>query len=123
MNIQSFYINAGKWACLSLCYLEMAGIADDNKTKYLIDAINKKYIEEDFYVAKPIKFLNMSGLKAKDIMKKQYVPSEEKQIVEWQYKGLSHFVIMQNDKIIYNSLDDSFVIKNGKPIWTRTIIK
>lgn len=121
--LQDFFTNAGKWSCLACCYLEMAGIDDDHKFEYLRKGIENEYLDDDFYVAKPIEFLRMAGLRAKDIYKEKYELSNEKQITEYTWKGLSHFVITQSGKIVYNTLAHSNCVELGKPEWVRVIVK
>lgn len=123
-NIQTILELAGRYACLALCYLEMAGIEDEYKFDFLLKALDKGYVEDDFYVVKPVELLRLGGLRAKDVYKEDYKPSEEKQITEYQWKGLpgSHFVITQNDKVIYNTLDKSLIVENGRPVSVRKII-
>ena len=123
-KIQTIFELAGKYACLALCYLEIAGIDDEHKFDYLLKGLEKGYLDDDFYVSKPVEFLRMAGLKATDIYKSDYTESEEKLVTEYQWKGLpgSHFVITQNGRIVYNSLDKSFIVENGNPVSVRRIV-
>ncbi|WP_443741605.1 hypothetical protein [Treponema berlinense] len=39
----------------------------------------------------------------------------------FEYKGHAHWVVVENGKIVFNSLENSVCVKNGKPVSMRII--
>lgn len=97
----------------------------------LLNAWNYKYLEDDAYVAFPIKYVNyvLGITNVIDVTKVQITSLSELPKGEWivEYKKLptdkeSHFVIATSKKITFDPSGNSNTVKVGKPVSYRKFI-
>jgi hypothetical protein len=102
--------------CLVWLYSENTELT--NMMKDIIKGIEKKYIDyPDCYVREPAKFVNMLlGFPRFRDVEKVYSepPKSVTTIVEWVNGEQSHFVVMQEGKVIFDPSGDSKTVRNGK---------
>lgn len=94
-------------------------------TKAVLDYWLMGYIDDDGYVSKPVECMNIHKAYSvyKDVKHVPYVPSPKEQIVCWEYNGGTHFVIMKDDKVIFDPAGDSNTVKYGKIKNARLFVK
>lgn len=113
-------------ACYAACISYMNGNDDPIAiTRNILNGVEKGYIDNDGYVSKPHLFANMCMGKEHfytDVIKKPYKPEVFDQIVMFEYGEKTHFVVMRNDKIVFDPWPDSNTVKNGKPVSVREFI-
>lgn len=89
-----------------------------NMMKNIIKGIEKKYIDyPDCYVRHPARFVNMlMGFNRFKDVEKVYSepPKNASVIVEWVNGEQSHFVVMQDGKVVFDPSGDSKTVRNGK---------
>ena len=117
----------GKYACLAFCYIFCAGIDSDNELEYIKivnRAIKQGLLETDCTVKDANAFLEwLTGRKAK-VNKKTIISIEEiKEAtpVRFVYQGAGHWVVVENGKIVFNSLMNSNCVNKGFPTESRPI--
>lgn len=116
-NYQNWAMNLFSGACYAACISWMSGKQDEIAiTRDILDGYSKGYIEDDGYVAKPHLFYNYcQGENAfRDVKKLPYKPQPFHQIVCWKWKDKTHFVVMRNDKVVFDPAGDSNTVKNGQ---------
>lgn len=99
-----------------------------NITACILHGWDKGLIDDDGYVRFPIKYINdILGVKNYRDVKIVLIDSiddiKEPTIVEYSYNGGSHFVIVKNGKVVFDSSGDSKSVKYGKPISYREFLK
>lgn len=74
------------------------------------------FIDDTGYVKKPVECMNSHYAfpRYKDVQHVPYVPSSEEQIVCWEYNGGTRFVIMKDDKVVFDPAGESNTVKYGK---------
>ena len=113
-------------SCYAYCIVALFRKTTDTKvlTKYVLEGWYNEYIEDDGYVTKPLQYIKLiCGETYKDVQHVPYVPSSEEQIVCWEYNGGTHFVIMKDDKVIFDPAGDSNTVKYGKIKNARLFVK
>lgn len=134
-NIQKDLVRIFSNSCYALCLNKKFNESDDLNDWIIciFTAIKKYFIDKECYVEKPLKFIEMiSGEKFKDV-EKIYISDlddlpndDEIYIVEYKLsptdKG-SHFVCVQNRKIIFDPSGNSITVQFGKPYSWRKFIK
>lgn len=105
------------------CYAYCLAYLNGNRTlkdltKAVLEYWYKGYVEDDGFVTQPQKIMN-----CKDVQHVPYVPSDEEQIVCWEYNGGTHFVIMKDNKVVFDPAGESNSVKYGKIKNTRKFIK
>lgn len=126
-KIQSFCEKVGKWGCLAFCYLECVGITDDiQKLVYIQKAIKEKIIDNEMEVLDANKLLALTGKKYtvnKVAITKQSELDKIKDPtpVRYDYGNASHWVVVKEGKIIYNSLTNSVCVNKGFATTSRPI--
>lgn len=118
----------GKNACLAMCYIYCAGIDPDNEIEYIRivnNAIKAGIIAKDCTVTDAERFLqHITGRKTTVVKKSvfDYAHLKEPTPVRFKADGLAgHWVVVENGKIVFNSLANSINVAKGKPIEARII--
>lgn len=126
MNIQKQMQELFGNSCYAYCIAYMQGKSDiKDLTKAVLEGWYRGYISDNGYVSKPHLFANMCLGKEHfftDVVKKSYKPEVFDQIVMFEYGEKTHFVVMRNDKIVFDPWPDSNTVKNGKPTTVREFI-
>lgn len=82
----------------------------------ILTGIEKGYIEDDGFVSKPHLFYNYcfgkDAIRGVKIL--PYKTQPFYQIVCWKWKDKTHFVVMRNDKVVFDPAGDSNIVKYGK---------
>lgn len=110
-----------KNGCLAMCYLYCLGIDPDYFIGILSDAMNEPLssgIGKDCYVNDAERFCRyISGhnfaITKEDIPLKKITGPYP---VRYSYNGKSHWVVVKSGKIVFNSLQKSVCVENGKPV-------
>lgn len=110
--------------CLVWLYSDKSEIT--NMMSKIIQGIEKKYIDyPSCWVRKPVDFVNMllGFNRFKDVEKVYSEPPKNASvIVEWINGKQSHFVIMQDGKVVFDPSGNSKTVQNGKILsWRRFI--
>lgn len=127
MNIQKQMQELFGNSCYAYCIAYMQCKSSDIKdlTKAVLEGWYRGYISDDGYVSKPHLFANLCMGKENfytDVKKPDYKPEPFNQIVMFEYGEKTHFVVMRNDKIVFDPWPDSETVKNGKPTTVREFI-
>ena len=129
MSIQDFFKSAGNGACLALCYIR-AALGKDATPQMMIDALYKAAernivnVKKDCFVEDAIALMKVANPKKDCFVIKKDVSSIsgiKLGAVRYSYNGYSHWVLVENGKIVFNSLDDSQSVKYGTPKESRLI--
>lgn len=117
MNIQEKMEKLFSGACYAYCISWMSGKSDiKDLTKDFLEGWSRGYIEDDGFVAKPHLFYNYCFGRelARDVKILPYKPQPFYQIVCWKWKDKTHFVVMRDDKVVFDPSGDSNTVKYGK---------
>jgi len=117
----------GNYGCLAMCYLWTVGIEPLNApsmAEYLSDAMLNGLLDKECTVLDADRFLLFFTGKKYRVQKKQI--SSIKTIkkatpVRYDYEGKSHWVVVEDGKIIFNSLINSVCVSKGTPTTAREI--
>ena len=129
MGIQDFFKSAGNGSCLALCYIK-AALGKDATPQMMIDALwkaadrNIVNIKKDCFVEDAIALMKVANpTKVYSVIKKDIssISGIKLGAVRYSYNGYSHWVLVEDGKVIFNSLDDSQCIKYGTPKEVRFI--
>ena len=121
MGIQDFFKSAGNGACLALCYIR-AALGKEATPQMMIDALYKAAernivnVKKDCFVENAIALMKeKKNKKVYSIIKKDVSSIAEIKLgaVRYSYNGYSHWVLVEDGKVIFNSLDDSQCVKYG----------
>ncbi len=119
-----------KNGCLAMCYLYCMGIDDDVELiKLVASAIDRGLLDSDCFVLDADKLLGWITGRKFNVIKKNIAELggleniTELTPVRFDYNGFYHWVVVQNGKIIFDSLANSVCVKKGKPTTARVIIK
>lgn len=118
----------GAFGCLAMCYLYCAGLdgQDWEYMKRVSDAMEEGLLDGDCTVLDAEKFLEAFTGKKWRVEKKVCVDiSKIKKAtpVRYDYNGANHWVVIQEGKIVFNSLINSQCVMKGKPSTMRVISK
>lgn len=107
------------WAdglCLALCYTELWGIKNDaDKLKIIAEAVRQGYVEWDGTVKNPIGLARLCGhTEVKDIRKVTTYEGHGTVIANFTHNGFNHFVLVKDGNVVWNSLEKSVCVENGK---------
>jgi len=123
---QTKAIAIGKWGCLAMSYIYCMGIEDESEILSLVSkAIDKNIIDGECTVLDASKLLEfVSGKKFK--VEKKTITSIKgiKDPTPVRFKtedGCGHWVVVENGKIVFNSLLNSVQVTKGKPVEARVI--
>ena len=109
----------GKYGCLAMCYLYCVGIRD-NALEYiriLSDCMNKGILDNECTVLNAARFLEYVTGKRYEVTKEQFNDIKKVKCypVRYVYNGRGHWVVVDNGKIVFNSLINSQCVTKGKP--------
>ena len=125
MNIQKQMEELFAHSCYAYCISYMSGKRDIKElTTDVLEGWKRSFIDNDGFVSQPHKFYNYCFGKdlAKDVRKPDYKPGPYDQIVCWENGKNTHFVVMRNDKIVFDPWPDSNTVKYGKPTTIREFV-
>lgn len=110
----------GKYGCLAMCYLYCIGIDPEVESyvNILSDAMKEGLLDNECSVLDAEKFLRWISGKRYSVTKKQYdnlKEIKEPYPVRYSYNGKAHWVVVQNGKIVFNSLINSQCVAKGSP--------
>ena len=121
MSLQDFFKSAGEGSCLALSYIR-AALGKDANPQTMFDALYKASerniinVKKDCFVEDAIALMKVANpTKVYSVIKKDVSSIDEIKLgaVRYSYNGYSHWVLVEDGKIIFNSLDDSQCIKYG----------
>lgn len=125
-DIQSMMKELFGNSCLAYSYAYIALETDDPKklTAAVLKGWTEGYIDDDGYVRYPVKYLNSLslGIGAVDIQKHYDNYPKEPHVEEWQLNGMSHFVVAEGNKIVFDPAGNSNTVKKGKRVSWRKIL-
>lgn len=120
-----------KNGCLAMAYLYCIGIEDDIELLTSVaKAMEKGLLGSDCFVNDAEKYLTWISGKRYSVTKKSIEEIvkdgglktlKEPTPVRYDYNGLYHWVVMQEGKIIFNSLSNSVCVKYGQVSTARII--
>ena len=102
--------------CLAMCYIWSfePDVSYPKMLKYLSISIEKGYISESGYVQNPDKLISLVSGKTKRVYKSKTNPGKMC-IANFVNGANNHFVVVDaNDNVVYNPLETSLCVKNGK---------
>ena len=129
IGIQDFFESAGNGACLALCYIR-AALGKDATPQMMIDALYKVaernivHVKKDCFVEDAISLMKVANnKKVYSVIKKDVssIAGIKLGAVRYSYNGYSHWVLIEDGKIVFNSLEDSQCVKYGTPKEARLI--
>ena len=129
MGIQDFFKSAGNGSCLALCYIK-AALGKDATPQMMIDALYKAAerniinVKKDCFVEDAISLMKVANPKrVYSVVKKDIssISGIKLGAVRYSYNGFSHWVLIEDGKIVFNSLEDSQCVKFGTPKEARLI--
>ena len=129
MSIQDFFKSAGNGACLALCYIR-AALGEKATPQMMIDALYKAAernivnVKKDCFVEDAIALMKVANpTKVYSVIKKDVssITNIKLGAVRYSYNGYSQWVLVEDGKIIFNSLEDSQCVKYGTPKESRLI--
>ncbi len=118
----------GKNGCLAMCYIFCAGIDPENEIEYLRivnNAIKADILAKDCTVKDAEKFIQWLTGRKTSVSKKTIAEVdsiESPAPVRYRAEGKEgHWVVVENGKIVFNSLANSINVTKGKPVEARII--
>ena len=128
IGIQDFFKSAGNGACLALCYIR-AALGKEATPQMMIDALYKAAernivnVKKDCFVEDAISLMKVANPKVYSVNKKDIssISGVKLGAVRYSYNGYSHWVLVEDGKVIFNSLEDSQCVKYGTPKESRLI--
>lgn len=138
MRVQSLLKSIGDYGCLALCYTVAVYSANDEyfnperiscKVKLINDVIRgieDGILDNECFVTSAVKYLSFLDKNHKYNVVKQNLPDNDYSklklaAVRFDYNGHSHWVLVQDGIITFDSLDDSVCRKLGKATTARVI--
>ena len=121
LSIQAFFKSAGEGSCLALCYIR-AALGKDATPQMMFDALYKAAerniinVKKDCFVEDAIALMKVANpKKVYSVIKKDVssIAGIKLGAVRYSYNGYSHWVLVENGKIAFNSIDDSQCVKYG----------
>lgn len=126
MKVAKYIKAIGDYACLAMCYLYCVGI-DGDAADYCMTVANaidyssklpqdKQFIDSECTVLDAPAFLEHETGRHFKVLKKEYSDiSEIKEPtpVRFSYNGYSHWVVVENGQIVFNSLANSNCVNKG----------
>ena len=121
MSLQDFFKSAGEGSCLALCYIR-AALGKDATPQMMFDALYKAAerniinVKKDCFVEDAIALMKVANpKKVYSVIKKDVssIAGIKLGAVRYSYNGYSHWVLVENGNISFNSIDDSQCVKYG----------
>ena len=112
-------------SCYAYCIAYLSGKSDiKDLTKAVLEGWYRGYIDDDGYVSQPHKFYNYCFGKdlARDVEKPQYKAEPFDQIVCFEYNEGTHFVVMRDNRVVFDPSGNSNSVKYGIPTTVRKFI-
>lgn len=102
--------------CLALCYTELWGIKNDgDKLKIIAEAVRQGYVGWDGTVKNPIGLAKLCGhMEVKDIKNPTTYEGHDTVVANFTYNGFNHFVLVKDGEVVWNSIEHSKCVENGK---------
>lgn len=118
----------GNYGCLAMCYLYCVGraTADWEYIKLVSDAMDEGLLDGECTVLDAPAYLEAFTGKKYNVEKEVCVDiSKIKNAtpVRYDYNGSYHWVVVQNGKIVFNSIANSLCVNKGRPSTMRVITK
>ncbi len=116
-----------KNGCLAMCYLYCLGIecSGYGYIGYVSDAIDFGYLDKECTVLDADKYLGFfAGIDRFKVLKKNIssiFEIKDRTPVCYEYGKNRHWVVVENGKIVFNSLANSQCVSRGKPVEARVI--
>ena len=129
IGIQDFFKSAGNGACLALCYIR-AALGEKATLQMMFDALYKAAernivnVKKDCFVEDAIALMKVANpKKVYSVIKKDVssISGIKLGAIRYSYNGYSHWVLIEDGKIVFNSLEDSQCVKYGTPKEARLI--
>lgn len=131
-NPQTRALMIGKYGCLAMCYLYCMGIIPESEgemIKHISTAMDKGLLDEECTVLNASALLQFFTGKNWHVEKKEIKDIsriKEPTPVRYVYfdekgKEHGHWVVVEDGKIVFNSIADSVCMKIGKPASARII--
>lgn len=102
--------------CLALCYTELFGIHNDgDKLKIISEAVRQGYVEWSGTVVNPIGIARLCGHKEiVDIKRETTYYGGDTVVARFIHNGYNHFVLVKHGQVIWNPLENSVCVNQGK---------
>lgn len=102
--------------CLALCYTELWGIKNDgDKLKIISEAVRQGDVQWDGTVKNPIGLAKLCGrTEIKDIKRASTYDGHDTVVANFAYNGYNHFVLVKDGKVVWNPLENSVCVNQGK---------
>lgn len=131
MKIQDFLLSAGKASCLACCYT-VAALGEKATPTMIFDvlwrAAKNNAIDEynGCFVNNAVSLMLTANPNKKYYVTKQKITSLEElngqlAAVNFQNGNFNHWVLVENNVIIFDSLENSVCVERGKPTSARVI--
>lgn len=116
----------GKYGCLAMCYLYCVGIEPDTADYIQIvsNCMKIGVLDNECTVYNARNYLKHVTGKNFLVLKESCTDIStvwEPTPVRYDYNGHSHWVVVENGKIVFNPLEYSNCVTLGKPVTKRTI--
>ena len=120
-GIQDFFKSAGDGSCLALCYIR-AALGKDATPQMFFDALWKAAerniisVKKECFVEDAIALMKVANpTKVYSVIKKDVssIAGIKLGAVRYSYNGYSHWVLVEDGKIVFNSLENSQCVKYG----------
>lgn len=126
MKVQDLAAAIGAGGCLFFCYLYCSGAytSESDALKKAAEAIENGTIEKDCTVSHPERiFYENAGRRVRILRKKISSLDEikEKTPVNFVNGNFNHWVVVENGKVVFNSIEKSVCVAKGKPTEARII--
>ena len=139
-NLQSILKEAGDHCCLATDYiyavLDYLQVPEHLRDGFAVAALLGAYkagvfVEDEFYVKNPVGLMKMvaeqlgaeikCNVEKRDINSYKDLPEKGYAAVHHDYNCANHWILAKDQFRIYDSLDNSVCVKNGKPTTARII--
>ena len=140
-NLQSILKEAGEHCCLATDYiyavLDFLHVPEHLRDGFAVAALigaykSGEFVEDEFYVRNPVGLMKMVAeqlgaeiecnvTKKENISSYKDLPESGYAAVRHDYNDHNHWILAKDQFRIYDSIDDSVCVKNGKPVTARLI--
>lgn len=126
-NPQTRALMIGKYGCLAMCYLYCMGIVPESEgemIKHISTAIDKGLLDSECTVLDASALLKFFTGRDYCVEKKSISDIDEVKgatPVRFTHNGAGHWVVVENGRIVFNSIADSVCVLQGHPDTARVI--